>query len=88
VSNGFVASSYVTSSVHEGGVVFFHSENGRLFSSNHTGAAIWNGIKEGLPVDAIARQISDENAIDFEIALTDVERFIDELSRRELIART
>ena len=39
-------------------MVILHAGNGRLFTSNETGARIWRGIERQLSLESIAGEIS------------------------------
>ena len=45
-------------SFHDDGIVILHAGNGRLFTANETGARIWRGIEQQLPLETIANEIS------------------------------
>ena len=67
VSNySFCLSPEATASAHEDGIVILHTGKGRVFSSNKTGALIWQGIEQRRSFDRIVEEISDA----FEIATT------------------
>ena len=46
-------------SFHDDGVVILHAGNGRMFTSNETGARIWRGIEQQLSLESIASEISN-----------------------------
>ena len=54
----FTVNPEAVRSFHDDGVVILHAGNGRLFTSNETGARIWRGIEQQLPFDTIASDIS------------------------------
>ena len=54
----FMVNPKAVRSFHDAGVVILHAGNGRLFSSNETGARIWRGIEQRLSLDTIASEIS------------------------------
>jgi Coenzyme PQQ synthesis protein D (PqqD) len=74
-------------SIHDDGMVIFHTGKGRLFSSNRTGAHIWRCIEQQLPFEAIAEKISCEYQIARTIAREHTARFLAELERHSLIER-
>ena len=45
-------------SFHAEGMVILHAGNGRMFTSNETGARIWRGIEQQLSFESIASEIS------------------------------
>jgi hypothetical protein len=79
--------SEAAASIHEDGIVILHIGNGRLFSSNGTGARIWRAIEEQLSLEAIADEISDAYQIARATAREHVVRFVAELERDALIHR-
>lgn len=62
----FTVSPEAVRSFHDDGVVILQAGAGRLFTSNETGARIWRGIEQQLPVETIATEISTA----FQIART------------------
>src|SRR5215467_14491710 len=56
----FTVNPETTASVHDDGIVILHIGNGRLYASNGMGARIWSGVEKQLPLEAIAKEISDE----------------------------
>jgi hypothetical protein len=79
--------SEAAASIHENGIVILHIGNGRLFTSNGTGARIWRAIEEQLSLEAIADEISDAYQIARATAREHVVRFLAELERHTLIHR-
>ncbi len=83
----FTMNPDVAASIHDTGIVILHTGSGSLYSSNGSGARIWRGIEQQLPLDAIAGEISDEFQIDGPVAREHVDRFVSALEQRELIQR-
>ena len=54
----FAVSPEAVPSFHDEGMVILHAGNGRLFTSNQTGARIWRGIERQLSFESIAGEIS------------------------------
>ena len=81
----FTVNPEAVRSFHEDGVVILHA--GRLFRSNATGARIWRGIEQQLPLETIANEISSV----FKIALTTAREhtlnFLEALEQQALIKR-
>ena len=75
----------VVASIHDNGIVLFHTGNGQLFSANRTGARIWQGIVRHLTVDAMAAEISSEYQIAADSAREHTVRFLTELMERGLV---
>ena len=74
-------------SFHDDGVVILHTGTGSLFTANHTGARIWRGVTQQLPLEAIAREISDEYQVAPGIAHEHTICFLAALERQALIER-
>jgi len=83
----FMVNLEVTASIHDDGIVILHTGNGRFYASNGTGARIWRGVEKQLPLEAIAREISDEFQIADSAAREQVVQFLAELERHTLIQR-
>ena len=83
----FTAIPEAQSSFHDDGVMIFHTGKGSLFSSNRTGAQIWRGVEQKLPVDVIAQQISGEYEIELATAREHTFGFLAELQRHSLVQR-
>jgi len=88
VSNySFCLSPEATASAHDDGIVILHTGKGRVFSSNKTGALIWQGIEQRRSFDRIVEEISDA----FEIATTTARahaiKFLAALEQQALIRR-
>jgi|SRR5215469_15882080 len=83
----FTVNPEIAASIHDSGIVIFHTGSGSLYSSNGSGARIWRGIEQQLPLEAIAGEISDEFQIADSSAREHVARFVAELERNELIQR-
>lgn len=83
----FTVNPEAVRSFHDDGLVILHAGNGRLFSSNETGAHIWRGIERQLPMETIAREISTS----FDIARTTAREhtlsFLAALEQQALITR-
>lgn len=83
----FIVNPEAAASFHDEGIVILHAGNGRLFSSNRTGARIWRGVERQLPLEAIAEEISGEYEIARTTAREHTARFLAELERHTLIRR-
>lgn len=55
----FTVNPEAVGSFHDDGVVILHAGNGRMFTSNETGARIWRGIERQLSLESIASEISN-----------------------------
>ena len=83
----FTVSSEAVASIHEDGIVILDTGTGRLYASNGSGARIWRGVEHQVPVDAIAREISQEYQMSDWAAREHVVNFLAELERHALIHR-
>jgi len=83
----FTVNPETTASIHDDGIVIFHTGNGRLYASNETGARIWRGIERKLSLEAIAGEISGAYQIAVTAAREHTVRFMAELERHTLIQR-
>jgi coenzyme PQQ synthesis protein D (PqqD) len=74
-------------SFHDDGVVILHTGTGRLFTANRTGSRIWRGVEQQLPLEAIAKGISDEYQVARSTAHEHTICFLAALERQVLIHR-
>jgi len=74
-------------SFHDDGIAILHAGNGRLFTSNQTGAHIWRGLEQHLSLDTLAEKISSEYQITRTIAREHTIRFLSELEQHTLVHR-
>ncbi len=74
-------------SIHDDGLVILHVPSGRIFTSNRTGARVWQCLQQQLPLEAIAAEISDDYGIDPATARKDAVCFLAELQRNGLTER-
>ena len=83
----FTVNPEAVRSFHDDGVVILQASTGRLFTSNKSGARIWRGIEQQLPLETIATEIS----IAYQIAITTAREhtlnFLAALERQALIKR-
>ena len=83
----FVVNPQAAASFHDYGIVILDSGNGCLFSSNGTGARIWRGLEQQLPVEVIAEQISGEYQIARSTAREHTLGFLSALEQQALVQR-
>ncbi|HJZ63216.1 MAG TPA: PqqD family protein [Candidatus Acidoferrum sp.] len=74
-------------SIHDEGIVIFHTGNGTLYCSNHTGARVWRAVERQLSLAAIAEELSSAYQIALATAREHAVRFLEELERHMLIQR-
>lgn len=83
----FTVSPEAAASFHDDGIVILHAGQGRLFSSNGTGARIWRGLEQQLTLDTIAEKINDEYQIGRNIAREHTLNFLTVLEQHALIEK-
>ena len=83
----FIVNPEAVSSFHNDGIVILHAGNGRLFTSNETGARIWRGIEQRRPFEGIVEEISDEFQIAGTTARVHTLNFLTALEQQALISR-
>jgi len=83
----FKVSAQAIASIHDDGIVILHTGSGRIFTSNITGARIWNGIERHLHLESIADEISSAYEIAQTTARDHALRFLAELERHSLVQR-
>ena len=81
----FTVNPEAVRSFHDDGVVILHAGNGRLFSSNETGARIWRGIEQQLSFETIANEISSAYQIARTTAREHTLSFLTALEQQALI---
>ena len=74
-------------SFNDDGLVILHAGNGRLFTSNETGARIWRGLEQQLPFETIAKEISSAYQIARATAREHTLNFLAALEQQALIKR-
>jgi len=88
VSNySFCLSPEATASAHDDGIVILHTGKGRVFSSNKTGALIWQGIEQRRSFNRIVEEISDAFQIAATTARAHALKFLAALEQQSLIRR-
>lgn len=75
----------VRATVDENGVVLFSLTAGKLFRANRTGARIWSAISQGKDAELLAQELSNEFGISVSRATEDISRFLQSLTRSELL---
>ena len=83
----FTVNPEAAASFHDNGIVILHTGKGCLFTSNGTGARIWRGVEQRLPLEAIAEEISSAYKIALATAREHMVLFLAELERQKLIQR-
>jgi hypothetical protein len=75
----------VQATVDENGLVLFSLTAGKLFRANRTGARIWSAITQGEDAELLALELSNEFGISVSRAAEDISRFLQSLTRSELL---
>jgi hypothetical protein len=83
----FVVNPQAAASFNDRGIVILDTGKGCLFSSNGTGARIWCGLEQQLPVEVIAEQISSEYQIARSTAREHTLSFLTALEQQALVQR-
>ena len=83
----FTATPEAVASFHDDGIVILHTGKGCLFTSNGTGARIWQRVEQHLPLETIADEISGEYQIPRTTVHEHMIAFLAELERNQLIKR-
>ena len=76
-----------TVSLNADGAVFLHHGKGAIFTSNLTGARIWQGLRDGESVDEISAKIGREQSVPWEQVRQDTVRFVGEMESYGLVSR-
>jgi hypothetical protein len=66
-------------------VVLLHLESMRYYSLNLTGMRIWQGLKRGLSLQEISRQLQDEFEVEADRAERSVLALVAELCEQQLV---
>ncbi len=83
----FTVNPEAVRSFHDDGVVILQAGTGRLFTANETGARIWRGIEQQLPLETIATEISAAFQIARTTAREHTLNFLTALEQQGLIRR-
>ncbi len=79
------ASPSVRANVTDDGLVLLHIDQGKIFSSNTTGARIWQLLEEGLEANDIANKVATETGAPLDRVSADVQTFIDALKAEAIL---
>ena len=83
----FTVNPEAVRSFHDDGLVILHAGNGRVFTSNETGARIWRGIEQQLSLETIAKEISRVYSIALTTAREHTLHFLAALEQQALIKK-
>jgi hypothetical protein len=85
--NPIAISSDARVSLGENGAVFLHARSGIVFTSNHVGARIWQGLLDREGVEAMALRISREAGVPHDLVRRDTAEFVAELETHGFLSR-
>jgi hypothetical protein len=85
--NPVTISPDATVSLSQNGAVFLHARSGVVFTTNHIGARIWQGLVGGEGVETITQRISLENGVRQDQVRQHATEFIGELQTQGLLVR-
>jgi hypothetical protein len=85
--NPITISSDARVSLGQSGAVFLHARSGIVFSSNHIGAQIWQGLLDREGVEAIAVRISREGGTPHDLVRRDTAEFVADLETQGFLSR-
>lgn len=83
----FAVNPEASVSIHDQGIVILHVGSGRLYTCNTTGARIWRGVEQQLPLETIAEEISSEYQLVHSAAREHVAGFLANLEQHTLVQR-
>ena len=83
----FTVNPEAVGSFNDNGIVILHAGNGRMFTSNETGARIWRGIEQRRSLEGIVEEISGEFQIAGTTARVHTLNFLAALEQQALITR-
>jgi Coenzyme PQQ synthesis protein D (PqqD) len=78
----------VDTTLDTGDVVLLHLDRKTYYSLNGTGAHIWQGVKDGLPLRAISQQLQARYAVESDHADRSVLALVAELLAQQLVQDT
>jgi hypothetical protein len=82
-----VISSDARVSLVPNGAVFLHARSGVVFTSNHIGARIWQGLLDREGVETIAARISQEAGVWLDEVRQDTVEFVADLEAQGFLSR-
>jgi hypothetical protein len=75
----------VAARVLDGEAIMIHLETGRYFSAEGVAAILWHLLDSGVPFGDIVARVADRFGLPLDRAREDVDRFVAELVREELL---
>ena len=82
-----VISSNARVSLDQNGAVFLNARSGIVFTSNHIGARIWQGLLNREGLEAMAVRISQEAGAPHDLVRRDTAEFVAELEAQGFLSR-
>jgi hypothetical protein len=67
------------------GVVLLDLNKGGTFGANVVGARIWNKLTQGVPIEQIINEVSNEFSVSRELVERDVREFLCSLKKQGLV---
>lgn len=86
-TNPITLTPEVRASAHKDGLVLLHIPSGRVFLCNRTGARVWQGLSQGLNLDAIADEISREYGVPRDVVEQHTASFVTDLEQHGFVTR-
>jgi hypothetical protein len=80
-------SSHARVSLVPNGAIFLNSRRGIVFTSNHIGALIWQGLLARESLETIAARISRQTGVLNDLVRRDAEQFVAELESHGFLFR-
>ncbi len=67
-------------------MVLVHLATNQIFELNHTGARVWELLREGITGDALVDRLAAEFEVDASTLRTEIEALLSELADQNLVA--
>ena len=79
--------SDVRACIHEHGLTLLQISRGLVFTANHTGGRIWQGLVSGKTISTVAMELSRDFGVNAERAERQIADFVSSLLINKLLAR-
>lgn len=83
----YIRKAGVVATSMDGEIVMMDIDQGKYFGIAGVGQVVWNMLSEPCDVDALAVQICAEYDVDAATARSDVEKFLAQLTARQLVEK-
>ncbi len=67
--------------------VILDDDSEQYFATNPAGTVLWESLKDGATVDALAQQLVDTFEIELDLAQTDAQAFINQLDELNMLEK-